>query len=330
MFKFKLNLQFFAEPSAPNQTIIKGATSTTGSYGGTGLMSPTLAKKFLKEINSDASYLSRLRTETVKTKQGTIPKIGVGSRLLRSHTEGNDDISGNEVQPTIRDLEYDNKYMTLGASITEEWLEQNIEEKGFEDTFLGLIAEQERVDILDLAFNGDEDVATSDPDFAFLSMNDGFIKQLKETGNVVDNTTINGGVFNKNVFYTLLKAVDKKYVTAKFKWHVSNNTYVDLLQTLSERGTSLGDQMVLSGDNLKILGYGFEIIPNMPDDIIIFADPKNFTVTYFVKIIHKKTTEGKEAIYERKRFYATHLAADFIVQEEKAAAILINRGTAQA
>lgn len=321
--RIKLDLQFFA---GNTDLINKAGVTTTGTYGTSGLMPAKTAEIFIKDITEDTTFLGKMRTETVGTKEGTIPKIGVGSRLLRNHTEGKDNITGNEVVPQIRDLKYENKYMTLGTSLTEEWIEQNIEKEGFERKFLGMIAEQERADILDLAFNGDEAILSSEQDAAFLQMNDGFIKQIKAGGNVFDNT---GNTFNDNLFFKLKLTVPTKYVKKSHKWICSLTTYTELLNTLKARNTSLGDQILLNGDDINILGHGFDYsIPNFPDDVIIFAEPKNLTVTFFVNIYHLKTKEGKEAIYERKRFYATHLAADFIIQEVKATGIAINRGVA--
>ena len=60
----------------------------------------------------------------------------------------------------------------------------------------------------------------------------------------------------------------------------------------------------------------------MSDDKIILTDPKNLCVvnTYTVRI--RKTTEGKEAIYQDKRFYVIHLDFDTIIEETDAAAII--------
>lgn len=246
---------------------------------------------------------------------------------MRNHTEGSDDITGKEVTPVIGSVPYECKYKTLGTSLTEEWIEQNKAKEGFEKLFMGEIAKQVKRDILDLAFNGDEATATSDKDYEFLKLNDGFIKQIKAKGNVVDGATIAGGKFSKGMFYALRRAIPQKYRDSNFRWICSDNTYTDLCEYLSDRPTSLGDIAITKADgNITILQTSFETIPNFPDDIIIYVDPKNLKTVYFVNIEHRKTVEGKEAIYERKRFYATHLALDYIIKEVEATGILINRG----
>ena len=62
--------------------------------------------------------------------------------------------------------------------------------------------------------------------------------------------------------------------------------------------------------------------PSLDDSTILLTDPKNLIVvnTYGVQI--RKTTEGKEAIMQDKRFYVTHLDYDPIIEELDATAII--------
>ncbi|WP_129596024.1 P2 family phage major capsid protein [Anaerophilus nitritogenes] len=310
-----------------NTEIIKKAgIHTQGNYGASGLLNPAQSEKFIDMIMDSSEFLKKLRYEKKDRISGTISKLGVGSRLLRGKAEGKDTISGNEVIPVIGDVPYQVEKMKLGTFMTEDWLEENIERENFEDHFMGKIASQIQVDLLDLAFNGDEDTSSSDLDYEFLKLNDGYIKQIKKKGHVVDGATINGGKFGKKYFYSLRRAVPKKYRNPKFRWICSDDTYTDLSEYLSERPTALGDIAITKGERIEILGTGFETVPNMPDDVILYAEPENLVIVYTKDIKHRKTTEGKEAVYEDKRFYATHLGADFVITEIDATGILINRG----
>ena len=327
--KMPLNIQFFAEPSSGNASIIKAGVHTGGSYGATGLLSPEQSSSFVDMMQESSEFLKKMRFFKRKVLEGTIPKIGVGSRLLRGKVEGTDTITGNETNPVLGEVNYRCVKMTLGTSITEDWLQENIEQEGFEDHFMRMIASQLQVDVLDLAFNGDEATEVADADYGFLKLNDGYIKQIKTKGNVVDGATIAGGLFSKEYFYKLRRSVPKKYRNPNFRWICSDDTYTDLSEYLSERVTSLGDFAIMSGRDLKILETPFETIPNMPDDVIIYADPANLGYVFTYDIKHRKTTEGKAAVLEDKRFYATHLSGDPIIMEPEATAILINRGALQ-
>lgn len=308
------------------EIIRKAAVNTGGTYGESGLLSPEQSNKFIDMIQEDSSFLKQLRFEKRTSKKGTISKLGVGSRLLRGFEENKDNVSGKEVVPIIGDIKYDVKKMVLGSSVTEDWLQDNIEQGHFEDHFMGYIANQIQSDFLDLAFNGDENTATSDQDYGFLSMNDGFVKQAKTRSNIVDGSTINGGKFSKNYFYSLRRAVPQKYRTNKFKWICSDDTYTDLAEYMSERTTQMGDLAIISGGNMKVLETPFETIPSFPNDTILYADPKNFTIVFTMDIKHRATTEGKTALYEDRRFYVDIFNADFILMEPEAVGMLIKKG----
>lgn len=306
--------------------ISKATVNTSGNYGAKGLLNPEQSKKFIDMVQESSEFLKKTTFEKRRVKQGTISKLGVGTRLLRGFTENVDNVTGKEVNPVIGEIPYDVKKMVLGSSITEDWFQDNIEQKGFEDHFMGMIAKQIQVDILDLAFNGDEAVNTTNPDYEFLKLNDGWIKQIKNRGHKVDGASINGGKFSKAYFYALRRAVPKKYRTQAFRWICSDDTYTDLAEYMSERSTQLGDLAIVSGGSMKVLETPFETIPNFPNDIILYAEPKNFVTVATMDIKHRRTIEGKTALYEDKRFYATILNMDFIIMEIDATGILINKG----
>lgn len=309
-----------------NNMIRKAVVNTSGNYGANGLLNPEQAEKFIDMIQDSSEFLKKIRFEKRNVKQGTISKLGVGSRLLRGFKENTDNITGKEVEPIIGEVPYSVKKMVLGTSITEDWFQDNIEKEGFEDKFIGKIANQIQVDILDLAFNGDESIQNSDPDYAFLSINDGYIKKLKTNSHIVDASTINDGKFTKDYFYALRRAVPKKYRNSNYRWICSDDTYTDLSQYMSERSTQLGDLAIVSGGNMKVLETPFETVPNFPNDIILYTDPKNLVIVITMDIKHRRTLEGKTALYEDKRFYVDILNADFVVMEDKAVGMLINKG----
>ena len=60
----------------------------------------------------------------------------------------------------------------------------------------------------------------------------------------------------------------------------------------------------------------------LSDNVILLADPQNLCVvnTYDMRI--RKTTEGKEAIMQDKRFYVLHMDFDTIIEETDATAII--------
>lgn len=72
------------------------------------------------------------------------------------------------------------------------------------------------------AFNAGEatELGTVD-DADFLKVNDGWVKQFKEGGHVVDVSGINSGAMVLDVFYKGLRAVPDKYNNGSLRWLMS-------------------------------------------------------------------------------------------------------------
>lgn len=315
-----INIQLFAQPS--NQQIIqKGRTLATGQTDG--MLNPEQSEKFMQMVFDDSSFLGKLKHEMRRSTKGTIEKLGIGRRLLRKKQEGDLIPEADYVEPVLSAVPYSTVDMVLGAEISEKFIRENIEKEGFEDVFMGMIAKQISIDLLDLYFSGD--TADVSADAPFLTIMDGLNKKLQTGSNIVDAATINTGAFSDDIFTQALKALPSKYFNRNnYKWLCSSNTYLTWIEFLKKKQTTAGDMAILSGDKFKPLGIDFEEIPNFPDDKIILADPKNFSAvtTYDIKL--RKTVEGKEAVMRDTRYYAVHLDSDIIILEKEAIVVVNN------
>ena len=231
-------------------------------------------------------------------------------------TENTDD--GYRADVKTSKLEYSTTAVRVPWEITEETLRENIEGQGFEKTVTDLMTTQVGLDHIDLCLNGDTSTSSGDNDYDFLKINDGWIKQLK-TGHLVDKSSSSG--MDINMFYDAVKAVPNKYNNGKLRWIMSPHRAQEWQRFLLEQCLNNGSTAPESLYNMPVS------IPTIkcaavPDDKIILTDPKNLVVvnTYDVKI--RKTTEGKDAIMQDKRFYVIHLDFDAIIEELDATAII--------
>ncbi len=316
----RINIQLFASPS--NATMIqKGRTLAAGQTDG--MLNPEQSDKFMQMVFDDSSFLGEIRHEMRQSTRGTIEKLGIGRRLLRKKQEGELVPEADYAEPILSAVPYSTVDMVLGAEISEKFIRENIEKEGFEDVFMGMIADQVRLDLLDLYFTGD--IADVSGDAAFLTIMDGLSKKLGTGSNIVDAAAINAGAFSDDIFTQALKALPTKYFNRNnYKWICNSNTYLTWIEYLKQKQTTAGDMAILSGEKFNPLGIGFKEIPNFPDGKIILADPKNFTAvtTYDMKL--RKTVEGKEAVMRDTRFYAIHLDSDIIVLEKEAIVVVDN------
>lgn len=297
-----------------NQQIINKAITTSSLSHGN--LNPEQARKFIQQT-FDATNLGGLVRHVMRTaKAGEIDKIGIASRIIRGKTENTDD--GYRADVTTNVIEYACKAVRLPWEITEETLRENIEGENFEKIVTDLMTNQLGVDLEDLYLNSDEATLNTADDYNFLKLNDGWIKQIKNGGHVKANTATK---MSLDIFYKALQALPNKYNNGKLRWMMSPKRAQEwelfLLNQVIGAGGAVPESVYNSPAKIPTIEC-----PSMDDGTILLTDPKNLIVvnTYGVRV--RKTTEGKEAIMQDKRFYVCHLDFDPIIEELDATAII--------
>lgn len=300
-----------------NEQIIKEAGTIQTTSLASGLLNPEQAQRFLRQT-FDATKLGGLvRHEMRKSKTGEINKIGIASRILRKKTENTDD--GYRAGVKTSQIEYATTAVRLPWEITEETLRENIEGQAFEGRVTDLMTTQLGLDLEDLYLNGDEATPDTDPDYDFLKVNDGWIKQISNAGHVVDASGETG--MSLDLYYRTLQTIPNKYNNGNLVWLMSprraQQWELFLLNKVINQGGAVPESVYTSPGRIRTVE-----VPRLDDDKILLLDPKNLIVvnTYAVQI--RKTVEGREAIMQDKRFYVIHLDFDTIIEETDATAII--------
>lgn len=299
-----------------NSTIIRKAAIATGTLA-SGLLNPEQARKFIQQTFDATNLGGLVRHEMRTAKTGEIDKIGIGRRILRKKTENTDDNYRAGVNTS--QIEYSTTAVRLPWEITEETLRENIEGQNFENIVTNLMTTQLGVDMEDLYLNGDEATEPTDKDYDFLKINDGWIKQIGNGGHVYDATSEDD--MSLDMFYKALASLPNKYNNGKLRWLMSPKRAQEwelfLLNKVVNQGGAVPDSVYTSPARIQAVEC-----PSLDDKTILLTDPKNLIVvnTYSVQI--RKTTEGKEAIMQDKRFYVVHLDYDPIIEELDATAMI--------
>ncbi len=302
-----------------NREIIRKAAINTRDFSGGGLLNPEQSKQFLRQVFDSTEFIGLIRRETRTAKNGEIDKIGINRRILRLKTEGTDDDYRAGVNPSA--VPYSTVAVRVPWEITEETLRQNIEKEGFEKTVTELMTKQVGLDLIDLLLNADSATDSSDPDYDFLKVNDGWIKLLSNGGHIEDRTSKDGGALSANVFYDGLETLPSKYNNGNLRWIMSPKRKQEwekyLVNQMLNKGGVVPESMYKNPASIPAVE-----VPSMADDKIILTDPKNLIAvnTYEIKI--RKTVEGKDAIMQDKRFYVIHLDFDAIIEELDAAVLI--------
>lgn len=304
-----------------NRRVIKDSTITTGSISH-GLLNPEQAEKFIQQTFEATPLGSLVRHEMRRSKTGEIDKIGIGRRILRKKIENTDDNYRAGVKTDS--VEYSTVAVRLPWEITGETQRENIEGPKFDKTVTDLMTRQLGVDREDLFLNGDENVSPDDPDYDFLKINTGWVKQIENNGHVYDAQGGTGdGSMCLDMFYKALQQIPNKYNNGNLRWIMSpfraQNWELSLLNKVIEKGGAVPDSVYKSPASIPHI-----VCPSLSDDKILLCDPKNLIAVDTYDVIIRKTNEGKDAIMKDKIFYVIHFDLDAIIEEADATAIITN------
>ena len=301
-----------------NNQIVQKSTISTNTVTA-GLLNPEQSKKFIKQAMENTALGGLVRVEMRRAKTGELDKIGITQRQTRKKTENHDD--NHRGSPVFSKVEYSTVAVRLPWEITEETLRENIEGQGLEATITQLMTQSVGIDQEDLWLNADTATPTTDVDYDFLIVKDGWIKQLLNSAHVVDRATVDSGNVTLDVWHKALLNMPNKYNNGKLRWLMSPHrkqaweTY--LLEKAITTGGIISDKRIENPYAIPAIE-----VPSMPDDKVILIDPKNLVVVHTYEVKIRKTTEGKEAIMEDKRFYVIHFDYDSIIEEMDAAVIV--------
>ena len=343
-----------------NEQIIKDAIKTsTLSHG---LLNAEQAKKFLQQTFDSPTLLKQVRHVLRTSKTGEIDKIGIARRILRGKTEDTDDgyrasvntnvidysttavrapweiteetlrenIEGQNLEKVITDL------MTKQIGLDEEDLCLNSNTAAGTATNFSASASYNAGDIVvndghlyqftaahaTAAWSGTDVLeigAASDTDF--LKLNDGWIKQIAANGHVFDASTLNSGAMSLDIFYKALATIPNKYNNGNLRWimspHRAQEWELFLLNKVVGAGGAVPENLYTAPVRIPTIECS-----NISDDKILLVDPKNLIEVNSYNVQVRKTTEGKEAIMQDKRFYVVHFDFDPIIEETDATCII--------
>ena len=287
---------------------------------GTGVMNRQQANRFIQMVQEQAILLKKCRVMPVNHPKGQIDKIGVASRILRAPGEG--ETVASEASVTIGSVNYDTVKVMLRYGITNEAIEDNIERENLANTVAKIMAQQFSVDLEDLAINADTEVSNTDPDYDFLKIDDGWIKQGATGTHTYDH---GGASIDKELFSNLIKALPNKYRRPGLVWIMSPDQLEAFKDYLTNRSTAAGDALLIS--DKEVMPRGFPVItpPKWPDNQVWLTVPQNLIVVIQRNITVRKTTSSDEVIdKDLYAKYALTARVDFIIEEKDAIARAIN------
>jgi hypothetical protein len=235
------------------KTIASGTTATgtfASTTGGTGihegseagnggLLNPEQSARFL-DYMFDATVIGKVaRTVRMKSDTTEIDRIGVGEKLMKLATEG--DNTGANSAVTFSKISLTTKKLRLDWELSTESLEDNIEGPDLEDHIARMMATQAGNDIEDVILNGNTALSSD----ALYKSFDGVVKKAKANGHVVDAA---GAGITRAVFNSALKALPRKYKQRRtdLRFLSGSNLIQDYLYSTAQNIQNVNPQDIAS------------------------------------------------------------------------------------
>jgi hypothetical protein len=209
--------------------------------GNGGLLNPEQSARFL-DYMFDATVIGKVaRTVRMKSDTTEIDRMGVGEKLMKLATEGDNTNSANAAV-TFSKISLTTKKLRLDWELSTESLEDNIEGADLEDHIARLMATQAGNDIEDVVLNGNTSLSSDQLYKAF----DGVVKKAKSDAHVVD---AGGAAISRAVFNSALKALPRKYKQRRtdLRFLAGSNLIQDYLYSTSQNIQNVNPQDIASG-----------------------------------------------------------------------------------
>lgn len=242
---------------------------------GSGSLQPGQAQKFMRIMIKASKMLGMVTFVPMRSPIQLIEKIVFGSRILQPGTEATALPAALRSKPDLSKETLTAKLYKGEVRLTNELLEDSIEQGTLRETIMQLMAERIALDVEEVIVNGD--TASSDP---FLATLDGVLKQAST--NVVDcaDTTT-----TKTHFRDMLKLMPSEFRRDKrtLKIFTSTNAEVDYTDSLANRIGDLSDRALTDDIHATYSGMDVIDIPVFPENVgtgshctnHLMLDPKN-------------------------------------------------------
>jgi hypothetical protein len=273
-----------------NQSLLRKADIAIADLSSNGgMLLPEQGASFIRKLIKSPTLIRLCRVVEMTSPQRKINKIGFGTRIMRKATSGVALTTNQRSKPTTEQIELNTKEQIAEVRIPYDVMEDNIERAmaanneasntgpgGLRQTIIDMIAERAALDLEELGLLGDTAYTNGSDadDQAYLAQLNGWIKKGATLGHVVNAGSVG---ISKEIFKQGLKAMPVQYQRNKaaLNHFISVNNETEYRDTLADRGTGLGDQMVQGTTSTYAYGSPITAVALMPEAKGLYTDPMN-------------------------------------------------------
>jgi len=259
--------------------LLEKAGITTGNTQG--LLNTEQSTAFIDTVVDQSAFLSRIRVERNIGRARDLDNIGLGSRLLHKPAEDTEPADDKLRGVIVGKRTLTPEEIMLPINVSLRWLEENIEKEAVEQKITEMAAKQVGNDLVDALFNCDTATSPTDPDYVFLSMNDGIIKLLDSDPNKQYYSREENTDWLKTVFPNVLDLLPDKYQDEPdLVFLVSRRVDSEYRRQLASRSTALGDNYVVEKPNATFEGIPLIRVPKLPYGTVILTTLDNLAIGF--------------------------------------------------
>lgn len=280
------------------------------------------AEAFLVDTINNATTLPSLSPIYRDVAAGNIDALSVGRRKLRQagkndEPTGTGSISNRQIPYSVRKVRWDEWLQNDDVFYSQTARGDNAEQK-----VVDMIQQQFAVDLQDLIFNGDleakvgdEPEAEADP---FLSILDGFVKKMKESGNKTD---LADQALKITDFVNHIQVLPERFKShTDITWFFTQATNDRLVSLVSERTTGFGDAVLQDGKITRLAGYPVEVVAEMQGGFAALTPKSNLKPVFTRQLRYIRTADGATAAAKDATYHVLYAYLDAIVREIDAVA----------
>jgi hypothetical protein len=292
---------------------IKKATFTTSDLEGAGnggMLSANQARQFLRDAIEATEILSRSDAFDSGSPKFEIPKISLGSRIMRKGTQATRVADEKRVKADTDLVTLSTELFKGEVPIGDEVFEDNVEREGLAQSLMQMIAEAVGRDLEEIAIKSNE--LSDDEDLATLE-DGGIIQQLVDADeNVVDvdaDATIDT---YRELFSAMIAALPTRYRRnwGRLVFYVNPAVADGYADELGDRATTLGDSNVTDKPVQRYRSIPVIEVPLMSgtDELdegattldyakyAILTDPKNIKTGFHRRVRVEKFRDPREGV----------------------------------
>lgn len=277
------------------------------------------AYQFLIDTIANAATLKRLQPIFRSRGTGNIDTLSVGSRKIREHSKTNTPTGVGGITPGQIPYNVKKVFWDEWLQNDDVWYNQQARNENIEQTVIAMLQQQLGVDLQDLIFNGDTATDPEAPDFAFLSIIDGFVKKAKASPNKTDLASTAPTIVD---FTNHIQVLPEKYKNAHddITWFMTRGTHDKIVSLATQRNTGFGDAVLQEGKLSRLAGYNVEVVANLQSGFAALTPFKNFKPVFTRELRYNRTGDGATAAAKDATYHIIFAYLDAVVREVDAVA----------